>query len=65
MLSAMLTAASILSLGQSPSAFGQTVALLITFLGVGVIANVLIVYVIAQVIAERRDNQERQRGFEQ
>lgn len=65
MLSAMLTAASILSLGQSPSAFGQTVALLITFLGVGVIANVLIVYVIAQVLAERRENQERQRGFEQ
>ena len=65
MLSAVLTAASILSLGESPSAFGQTLALLITFLGVGVIANVLIVYVIAQVLAERRENQERQRGFEQ
>ena len=49
-------------LGQSPSALGQTIALLLTFLGIGVIANVLIVYVVAQVMAERRQNQEhRQR----
>jgi hypothetical protein len=61
----MVTVASILSLGESPSAFGQTLALLITFLGVGVIANLLIVYVVAQVLAERRENQERKAGFEQ
>jgi hypothetical protein len=61
----MLSAAAILSLGETPSAFGQTLALLITFLGVGVIANVLIVYVVAQVLAERRENQERMQGFEQ
>ena len=54
---------SILGLGESPSSFGQTLALLLTFLGIGVIANVLIVYVVAQVIAERKQNQERQRGF--
>jgi flagellar motor component MotA len=49
-------------LGQSPSSLGQTIALLATFLGIGVIANVLIVYVVAQVMAERRENQEgRQR----
>jgi hypothetical protein len=65
MLAAMLSAASILSLGESPSAFGQTLALLITFLGIGVIANVLIVYVVAQVLAERKQNQERRQGFEQ
>ena len=59
----MLIAASILGLGDSPSSFGQTLALLITFLGFGVIANVLIVYVVAQVIAERKQNQERQQGF--
>jgi F0F1-type ATP synthase assembly protein I len=59
----MLIAASILGLGDSPSSFGQTLALLITFLGIGVIANVLIVYVVAQVIAERKQNQERQQGF--
>jgi len=45
-------------LGQSPSSLGQTIALLLTFLGIGVIANVLIVYVVAQVLAERRENQE-------
>jgi flagellar motor component MotA len=49
-------------LGQSPSSLGQTIALLATFLGIGVIANVLIVYVVAQVMAERKENQEhRQR----
>ena len=46
-------------LGQTPSSLGQTIALLATFLGIGVIANVLIVYVVAQVMAERRQNQER------
>jgi hypothetical protein len=46
-------------LGQTPSALGQTIALLLTFGGIGVIANVLIVYVVAQVLAERKENQER------
>ena len=46
-------------LGQSPSSFGQTIALLLTFLGIGIIANVMIVYVVAQVLAERRENRER------
>ena len=59
----VLIPASILGLGDSPSSFGQTLALLLTFLGIGVIANVLIVYVVAQVIAERKQNQERQQGF--
>jgi hypothetical protein len=45
-------------LGQSPSSLGQTIALLLTFLGIGVIANVLIVYIVAQVLAERKQNQE-------
>jgi hypothetical protein len=58
-----LISASILGLGESPSAFGQTLALLLTFLGIGVIVNVLIVYIVAQVIAERKQNQERQQGF--
>jgi formate-dependent nitrite reductase membrane component NrfD len=53
----MLTTAGIL--GQTPSAWGQTIALLLTFLGIGVIANVLVVYIVAQVLAERRQNQER------
>jgi F0F1-type ATP synthase assembly protein I len=61
----MSVAASILGLGDSPSSFGQTLALLITFLGIGLIANVLIVYVVAQVMAERKQNQERQQQFRQ
>ena len=51
-------------LGSSPDSFGQTLALLITFLGIGVIANVLIVYVVAQVLAERKQNQERMEAFQ-
>ena len=46
-------------LGQTPSSTGQTIALLLTFLGIGVIANVLIIYVVAQVLAERKENRER------
>jgi hypothetical protein len=57
-------AASILGLGNEPSAFGQTLALLITFVGIGVIVNVLVVYIVAQVMAEHKQNQERQRSFE-
>jgi hypothetical protein len=61
----MLIAASILGLGDSPSSFGTTLALLITFLGIGVIVNLLIVYVVAQVTAERRQNEERQQSLRQ
>ncbi len=56
----MLTVAGIL--GQTPSATGQTIALLITFLGIGIIANVIIIYAVAQVLAERKRNQERRQG---
>jgi hypothetical protein len=46
-------------LGQHPSSLGQTIALLLTFLGIGIIANVLIIYIVAQVLAERKQNRER------
>jgi hypothetical protein len=55
---------AILSLGDTPSAFGQTLALLITFLGIGLLANLIIVYIIGQVMVERRQNQERMREFD-
>ena len=61
----MLLAASILGLGNKPDAFGQTLALLITFLGIGVVANVLIAYVVGQVLAERKQNQERMQAYQQ
>ena len=49
-------------LGQTPSSTGQTIALLLTFLGIGIIANVIIIYAVAQVLAERKQNQERRQG---
>jgi hypothetical protein len=60
----MLSAADILGLGHSISSFGETLALGITFIGIGVIANLLIVYTVAQVMAEHRQNQERMERFE-
>ena len=37
-------------------ALGQTLALLATFLGIGVLVNLLIVYIVGQVLAERKQN---------
>ena len=66
MLSDMvLLTASVLGLGNAPDSFGQTLALLITFLGIGVVANLLIVYVVGQVLAERKQNQEREQAYHQ
>jgi phage shock protein PspC (stress-responsive transcriptional regulator) len=45
-------------------ATGQTLALLATFVGIGILVNVLIVYIIAQVLAEHRQNRERQQSLE-
>jgi uncharacterized Tic20 family protein len=39
-------------------ALGQTVALILTFIGIGVIVNLLIFYIVAQVLAEHKQNQE-------
>ena len=60
----LVIASGILSLGHAPSAFGQTLALLITFLGIGVLANLLIVYIVGQVLLERRENQARMREYD-
>jgi len=38
---------------------GFSLALLGTFLGIGILANIMIFYVVAQVMAERRENAER------
>jgi hypothetical protein len=45
-------------------ALGTTLALLATFLGIGVIANILILYVVGQVFGERKQNQEHDPGLE-
>ncbi|HXD67278.1 MAG TPA: hypothetical protein VNV17_21810 [Solirubrobacteraceae bacterium] len=61
----MLRAADILGLGHSISSSGETLALVITFIGIGIVANFLIVYAVAVVLAERRQNQERAERFRQ
>jgi hypothetical protein len=43
------------------NALGYTLSLLAIFGGIGVLVNVLIVYAVAQVIEEHRDNEERKR----
>jgi hypothetical protein len=45
------------------TATGQTLALLVTFVGIGIFVNVLIVYIVFQVMAERRQNRERQQRY--
>jgi HD-like signal output (HDOD) protein len=57
----MLLAASILGLGDSPSSGGQSLALALTFLGIGIIANLLIAYAVLQALGEHKQNQERMR----
>jgi phage shock protein PspC (stress-responsive transcriptional regulator) len=37
---------------------GQTLALLATFVGIGIVVNLVVVYIVAQVLAERRQNRE-------
>ena len=39
-------------------AFAKTFGLLVTFVGIGVIVNLIIVYILIQVRGERRQNDE-------
>jgi hypothetical protein len=39
-------------------AFAKTFGLLVTFLGIGVIVNAIIVYIAIQIRGERRQNEE-------
>ena len=56
---------SILGLGESVSSFGQTLALILTFFVVmGGVANVLIGYVVGQVMVERKQNIARRRAYD-
>ena len=61
----LVIASGILGLGSSPSSFGTTLALIITFvLIMGGVANALIVYILAQVAVERKQNEERRRRYD-
>jgi hypothetical protein len=60
----MFLAADILGLGHSVSSFGETLALAITFLGIGLVANVLIGYAVVAALGERKQNQERMAAYD-
>ena len=61
----LVIASGILGLGQSPSALGTTLALIITFVVImGGVTTFLIAYTIGQVLVERRQNQERRRTYD-
>ena len=55
---------SILGLGDQPSSSGQTLALLVTFIGIGLLVNILIIYIVFQVLGEHKQNQERRRSID-
>ena len=44
----------------SSTATNYTIGLIAIFGGIGVVVNALIVYIVAQVLGERRENQEYQ-----
>lgn len=60
-----LVTASILGLGESPSSFGTTLALILTwFVVMGGVVNFLVGYIISTVMAERKENQRRMREYD-
>jgi membrane protein YqaA with SNARE-associated domain len=55
----------ILGLGKSVSSFGQTLALVLTFFVVlGGVVNVLIGYIVGQVMVERKQNVARRQAYD-
>jgi hypothetical protein len=50
----------VLLLGNA--ALSETFALAVTFLGIGVVVNVLVAYIVGGILAERRENRERREG---
>jgi membrane protein YqaA with SNARE-associated domain len=61
----LLMASGILDLGESPSSFGQTLALILTwFVVMGGVVNFLVGYIVSQVMVERKQNQQRRREYD-
>jgi hypothetical protein len=61
----LLVFSDILGLGEAPSSFGQSLALILTFFVVlGGVANVLIAYTIGQVMVERKQNIVRRHTYD-
>ena len=61
----LVIASGILGLGESPSSFGQTLALILTFFIVmGGVVNFLVAYIVSTAMVERKQNQERAREYD-
>ena len=57
--------ASILGLGESPSSFGVSLALSLTFVVIiGGVVNFLVGYASSRAAVERKQNQERMREYD-
>jgi phage shock protein PspC (stress-responsive transcriptional regulator) len=62
----LVIASGILGLGESPSSFGQTLALILTFFVVmGGVVNFLVAYIVSAVMVERKQNLERMREYDE
>jgi hypothetical protein len=60
-----LLTASILGLGEKPSSFGTSLALILTFFVIiGGVVNFLVAYIIAVVMGERKQNRQRMREYD-
>jgi hypothetical protein len=60
-----LALGDILGLGHSLSAFGYSLALILTwFVAIGLLVNGLVVYIVGQVLVERKANQARIRAYD-
>jgi membrane protein YqaA with SNARE-associated domain len=58
-------ASGILGLGKSVSSFGQTLALILTFFVVlGGLVNILIGYIVGQVMVEHKENTDRRQAYD-
>jgi membrane protein YqaA with SNARE-associated domain len=61
----LLFASGILDLGESPSSFGTTLALILTwFVVMGGVVNFIVGYIMSQVMVERKQNQQRRREYD-
>ena len=60
-----LLAGSILGLGESPSSFGTSLALILTFFVVmGGVVTFIVIYIVSSVMVERKQNLERMREYD-
>jgi hypothetical protein len=61
----LVIASGILGLGESPSSFGTTLALILTwFVIMAGVVNFIVIYIVGRVTVERRENLERMREYD-